>query len=61
MEQLINAIIDVCEEYVDRDTQHYLIEKMLSKYTSGREYVKMSGSCPMCTDCPDGCPLDNSN
>lgn len=25
---------------------------------SGREYVSKYGRCPMCTDCPDGCPLD---
>lgn len=25
---------------------------------NGREYVSKYGSCPMCTDCPDGCPLD---
>ena len=25
---------------------------------SGREYVSKYGSCPMCEDCPDGCPLD---
>ena len=24
----------------------------------GREYVELFGSCPMCMDCPDGCPLD---
>ena len=29
------------------------------KDISGREYVKRFGTCPMCTDCPDGCPLDN--
>ena len=56
--KLINAIINVCEEYIDRDTQYYLIENMLSKYLDGRKYVEMFGSCPMCTDCPDGCPLD---
>ena len=25
---------------------------------NGREYVSKYGRCPMCTDCPDGCPLD---
>lgn len=58
MEQLINAIIDVCEEYIDRDTQRYLIEQMLSKHLAGKDYVKMFSRCPMCVDCPDGCPLD---
>ena len=24
----------------------------------GRDYARMFSSCPMCTDCPDGCPLD---
>ena len=28
------------------------------KPVNGREYVELFGSCPMCTDCPDGCPLD---
>ena len=28
------------------------------KHINGREYVKMFGTCPMCKDCPDGCPLD---
>ena len=23
-----------------------------------RDYARMFGSCPMCIDCPDGCPLD---
>lgn len=58
MEELINAIIDVCEEYIDRDTQHYLIKKILSKHLTGKDYVKIFGNCPMCIDCPDGCPLD---
>jgi hypothetical protein len=25
----------------------------------GRDYVELFGSCPMCVNCPDGCPLDN--
>lgn len=29
-----------------------------TKPISGREYVSKYGRCPMCTDCPDGCPLD---
>lgn len=26
---------------------------------SGRAYVDIFGTCPVCTDCPDNCPLDN--
>ena len=25
---------------------------------NGREYVSKYGSCPMCMDCPDACPLE---
>lgn len=31
----------------------------LNKLKCGRDYVKEFGECPMCTDCPDNCPLDN--
>jgi len=31
------------------------------KAVSGREYVSKYGSCPMCMDCPDGCPWDKPN
>lgn len=24
-----------------------------------REYAVRTGKCPMCQDCPDGCPLEN--
>lgn len=36
-------------------------EKMrydLDKLKCGREYVEEFYECPMCTDCPDNCPLD---
>ena len=26
--------------------------------TNGREYVKAFHTCPMCTDCPDNCPIE---
>lgn len=26
--------------------------------SAGRGYVKKTGKCPMCEDCPDNCPLD---
>lgn len=28
------------------------------KHITGRKYVEMFGTCPICTDCPDGCTLD---
>lgn len=39
MEELINAIIDVCEEYIDRDTQCYLIEKMIKNKMIEKEFL----------------------
>ena len=27
---------------------------------AGRGYVKTTGKCPMCEDCPDNCPLDGA-
>lgn len=26
---------------------------------TAREYAIRTGKCPMCQDCPDGCPLEN--
>ncbi len=31
----------------------------LSRLKCGRDYVEEFGKCPICTDCPDNCPLDN--
>lgn len=28
---------------------------------SGRQYVEMFNGCPMCMDCPDGCPFDKES
>ena len=28
------------------------------KRITGRIYAEMFNTCPMCTDCPDECPLD---
>ena len=30
-----------------------------AKNISGREYVEKFGECPICENCPHGCPLDN--
>lgn len=27
---------------------------------AGREYVKATGKCPMCEDCPDNCPIEGA-
>ena len=27
----------------------------------GRDYVKRTGKCPICTDCPHNCPLENND
>ena len=27
---------------------------------SGRGYVKKTGKCPMCEDCPDNCPMEGA-
>ena len=29
-----------------------------AKNISGREYVEKFGECPICENCPHGCPLD---
>ena len=29
------------------------------KHICGREYVEMYGECPICENCPHGCPLEN--
>ena len=45
------------EEQVDE-----LVDAIPTAQTvNGREYVELFGSCPMCVDCPDGCPLDRPN
>ena len=28
------------------------------KHLNGRNYVELFSKCPMCIDCPDGCPID---
>ena len=30
-----------------------------AKNISGREFVEKFGECPICENCPHGCPLDN--
>lgn len=35
-------------------------KKRREKKISGREYVKATGKCPMCEDCPDNCPIDEA-
>lgn len=47
-------------ELVLKMTKEKLVE--LDRYRfSGREYVEMTGKCPMCWDCPDNCPLDKEH
>ena len=29
------------------------------RYMTGKIYVETFGSCPLCSDCPDGCLLDS--
>lgn len=41
------TIEELADDIID-DIQHIV----------GRDYVKMFGSCPMCIDCPDACPLE---
>lgn len=38
-----------------------LADKIIAdiKYYNGQEYVKAFNECPMCINCPDGCPFDN--
>lgn len=34
------------------------LEKQNTKDDCGRDYVKRTGKCPICTDCPHNCPLE---
>ena len=44
-------------ELVLKMAKEKLVE--LDRYRfSGREYVEMTGKCPMCEDCPDNCPIE---
>ena len=33
-------------------------KKHRKKKVTGRDYVKETGKCPMCEDCPDNCPME---
>lgn len=33
-------------------------KKHRKKKVAGRDYVKETGKCPMCEDCPDNCPME---
>ena len=61
--RLIDADI-LIEEAKNLHVDDFMIIKAMAdkqptvKDVCGREYVSKYGSCPMCTDCPDGCPLD---
>lgn len=41
-------------DYVWNSKQHR------KKRVAGRNYVKETGKCPMCEDCPDNCPMDKA-
>lgn len=40
--------------WMDEDWSDEINEYQLD----GRRYVKVTGKCPMCEDCPDNCPLE---
>ena len=35
-------------------------KKHRKKKVAGRDYVKETGKCPMCADCPDNCPMEGA-
>ena len=43
---------DIFLDYVWNSKQHRTTKN------AGRGYVKATGKCPMCEDCPDNCPLE---
>lgn len=50
-EQVMNNW-DIFLDYVWNSKQHRTTKN------AGRGYVKATGKCPMCEDCPDNCPID---
>ena len=49
--QVMNNFEIFCD-YVWNSKQHRTTKN------AGRGYVKATGKCPMCEDCPDNCPMD---
>ena len=45
---------DVFLDYVWNSKQHRTTKN------AGRGYVKATGKCPMCEDCPDNCPMEGA-
>jgi hypothetical protein len=43
---------DIFCDYVWNSKQHRTTKN------AGRGYVKATGKCPMCEDCPDNCPIE---
>ena len=43
---------DIFLDYVWNSKQHRTTKN------AGRGYVKATGKCPMCEDCPDNCPIE---
>lgn len=44
------ATIDACEAGVDA-------LRTVQAMNNPRQYALKTGKCPMCEDCPDGCPI----
>lgn len=58
-DRLTNAIHIYCTAGANMiEKLAYVLNK---KDNCGRDYVKQTGKCPMCIDCPHNCPLDNKN
>lgn len=43
---------------VVEDNMSRNLDRVETGYDCGRDYVKQTGKCPMCIDCPHNCPLD---
>ena len=63
VEALEVAYIDIppVREYWEHKQVKQWLEELKEyreKDDCGRDYVKRTGKCPICTDCPHNCPLD---
>ena len=46
-------------EHMTRALEIVLNAALHTPQETAREYADRTGKCPMCLDCPDGCPLES--
>ena len=44
-------------DYLIKNGITFRNNKIIEHQFTGRRYVKVTGKCPICEDCPDNCPL----